>query len=519
MWMALLVLLACGIAMAEQPVVWYPARQAPDSQSAQPPSGAGGQQPSTPAGQPQEEKQPSAPPAQQPETPTSQQPAPPATPPRSSEDPRLDQPLQPLGPIEPAVPSTEAVQPAVPVLVPDTTPLNSPMELTLGSEGGRNYLYPSIRYTQFVDHSTGAPGAGTMAVMTPLGTLEFNHSWSRAQAMFTYSAGGTIFPTDSEFNSSFQSFNLTTGVQFGRWSLALADSASYLPESSFGYYGLNGLGGPSMGAGYLPNQSILTPQSPRVSNTVSVTLTRALSARSTLHFSGGWGILRYQGGGGGGLGFNNANYYNFSGGYDRTFGANSLGIAYLGSISDTGTTETITTHGVNLTYARRLTGRLALQLGGGPAVRIFDSPAFGSDSGPTWEVRAGLTYAVGRLMLSSTLYRYTTSVVGVLGGVNTFMWQTTAAHSLARVWNASGSFGIARNSTLSEVTVQNNFNTEFAYVQLTRLLGRETSVFISYNFQHQTSDFPLCLGCGTAFDRHVVGVGFEWHKKPLALGY
>ncbi len=511
-WMALLVLAACCTALAEQPVVWYPAQQQPDSQSAQPPSGQTGQQPSAPAGQPQGEAQPGTQPGQQPGVPPGvppgQQPATPA-----SSDPRLDQPLQPLGPIAPATQSSVPEQ-AAPVLAPDVTPLNSPMELTLGSEvGGRNYFTPSIRFTQFVDYTSGIPDQGTFAVMTPVGTIDLRHSWSRAQATLRYSAGGIVSPSNSDLNAAFQKFGLTTGLQFGRWSLTMADSASYTPESPFGYYGLSGFGPPPVGPGYLPNQSILT-QASQISNALSVTLARSLSARSTLHFSGGWAILRYQGGG-----ISNTDQYNYSAGYDRSFGANTLGIAYVGSIYNIGATETITTHGASLAYGRRLTGRLALQVSGGPVVYLVDNPAVGSDSAPSWNARAGLSYATRKMMLSSWFSRYTSAGAGVLAGADTLIWGTSVNRSFARVWNASAGFGVSRNSAFAESVAQNQFNTQFVYFQLGRPVGRESSVFISYNFQHQTSDLPLCTGCGNSFDRHVVGMGFEWHRRPIALGY
>jgi hypothetical protein len=109
-WMAVLVLSGGCMAMAEQPVVWYPAQQAQDSQSTQAPAGQAGQQPATQPGQQpgaQPGQQPGVQPGQQPGAQPGQQPDAPGSASGNMPDPRLDQPMQPIGPAEPAAQTTE----------------------------------------------------------------------------------------------------------------------------------------------------------------------------------------------------------------------------------------------------------------------------------------------------------------------------------------------------------------------------------------------------------------------------
>lgn len=502
--MALLVVLACCAASGEEPVVWYPAQQAPDSTQTQKASAPEGQQPApAPA--------PTAEPA-----PAGEQPAP--SPPGEAADPRVNQPLQPLDAATPVEQS--GAQPAA-AWVPDNTPLNTPQDLTLGrSLGGRSRIEPSIRVQQLVDATTGSTDYGTTPVTLLSGSAQLIQEWGRSHMTLNYGAGGTLFPDNWDRTTAFQQFGASLAFTLGRWDLRIADSGNYSPEASFGYYGFaggagSGAGG-GLGAGYIPNQTILTPQAARISNTATTTLAYQLSARSNLHFSGSFGILRFQEGG-----FTNTTNGTYSAGYDRSFGANSVGISYNGSLYYYGGTDrSIQTNGASLSFGRRIAGRLALQLAGGGGVRQVDDPALGSDSHPSWNVRGSLTYQVGRLNLATSLSRDTGSGAGVFGGSESFVWQASAARSLGRTWAGSANFGIARNTalTVSGLEPERIVNSQFFGVQVSHPFSRETSLYFSYNFQHQTSNTPVCAGCGTSFNRHVGGIGFEWHSRPWLVG-
>jgi len=513
----LVVTAACGLAMAGGPV-WYPAQQAPNPPAQQAPNPAPQQTPNAPEGQTTPAQTPQ-PPAAEP-TPTPEAPLAPI--PAPKEDTRTDQPMQPIEPVAPAgggssSSTAPSAAPQAAPMLPDTTPLNSPLEVGIGSlGGGRSYFMPSFRFSETAYKTTGIPGQTDVTnVMTMAGTGVWVHSWTRANLTLRSTGGGTIFPSQSDLNSWFDDLQMTLSWQIQRWSFILVDNGSYLPESPFGFYGTAGTGGGPLGPGYIPNGTLFTPVSPRYTNTASLTMSRPLSPRSTIHFSANWGILRFQGEA---IGLNNTDQVQYSAGYDRSLGRNTIGLAYNGAIYTTGgTSSSATTHSVNLAYSRRITGRMGLQVSAGPQVRIVDDPVLGTDTQPTWNVRAALQYALGKTSLSTSFSRNTGASAGVGGaGTQSAIWEASASRTLGRQWSTSGSFGISHNSTLqSPLLPERTFSEEFAYFEIGRMVGRSGSVYFSYNFQHQTTNFPICLGCGDSFDRHVLGMGFSWQGRPM----
>ncbi len=502
MWTLVLVLAASGIALAEQPAVWYPAQQAPDSQTAPSTPGAPGQQQ---PGNQQPGEQPGAPPGA-----SGAQSGMPA-----GNDPRVDQPMQPVESGQSSS-SQAAPAPEVTQMAPDTTPLNSPQNLTLGTPagtGGRSFLTPGLRASSSVSHTSGVPGLGTEAITDMSGTINAVHSWSHTTLNFDFTEGGDLYSDQTNLNASFSRYGIGLRFRQPRWSFELHDVGSYLPSSAFGFYGTQFLGSGAGGFGtpYMPNQSIYTEGS-RLDNTVMGESIFELSGKSSLHFSGSWGILRFQGGG-----LQNDDNLIFSGGYDHKIGgASTIGLSYIASLTTYGgSAETLDSHTVTLSYARRVTGKLALQVSAGPAIRLLDEPPLGSDSGVSWFLRTGLTYQMGKILWASSFTHYTSAGSGLLGGADTYQWNLGANRSLGRQMQGSANVGISRNSSLFLSGTQETFNYQFVGVQLLRVINREWSLFLSYNLQHQTSDAPACVGCVDSYTRHIVGLGFEWHGRPM----
>ena len=72
-------------------------------------------------------------------------------------------------------------------------------------------------------------------------------------------------------------------------------------------------------------------------------------------------------------------------------------------------------------------------------------------------------------------------------------------------------FGYARNPGFDTV---GSFDAIYGGVQLQRTLGRTASVYVNYNVQRQTSGIGCAL-CSADLMRHVIGVGFDWHMRPI----
>ncbi len=409
-----------------------------------------------------------------------------------------------------------------PPMVPDTRPLGGIQELSLGSSGeARSFLLPTFRVSQYVDSQPSLLGGGSVEAVTNLaGSVELQRIWSRADLRLNYTGGGTLYAQRSDLNSDFHQGGIALSWRMRRATFTLTDDATYTPESSFGYGGISGVGGlPTGGSSgpLLPGQSILTGRNRRISNTAAGQLQYTISGRSSIHFSGSYGILRFLG-----SGLNDSDQYGFGFGFDRQLSAfDTLGVVYHAELYRySGNSRNMDTHSVNLAYGRRITGKLALQLSGGPQIRMVEDPLFGSDTAASWSVRAGLTYQVARTGLSLSYSRDTTAGAGVFAGASTHTVEGSLKRQLSRVWAGSLSGGFSRNETLAGFSlIERAVNTKYAAFSLSRPLGHQFSIFFSYNVQHQTTNVPLCLGCGTSYLRHVGGIGLQWRLRPIPINW
>jgi hypothetical protein len=110
--------------------------------------------------------------------------------------------------------------------------------------------------------------------------------------------------------------------------------------------------------------------------------------------------------------------------------------------------------------------------------------------------------------------RTITSGSGVLNGALTTSGQGTADFSLSRNWSASLNSGVSLNQQLGYAQ---KYDLQFAGVVLNRNVGRYMSLFLTYDFQHQTTG-SVCTGpaCSYAGLRDVFGIGFAWKDHPIS---
>ncbi len=401
--------------------------------------------------------------------------------------------------------------------VPDTRPVTGALPLTLGTFGTeRSFLAPSFRFSQTVDSNPGiASGQSETVATTNLSaTAVLQRIWRRSQFSLNYTSGGSIYAGHSDLNGIFQGAQIQQAFQFRRWSLTLADDVTYTPESAFGYAGLSGGGASNLVPGTAPNQSILTNHSHQISNTAVGQVNYNLNNRSSLTISGNFGILRFPG-----SNLLESDQGGIQVGYNHNLNPrDSLGISYsLNLIRYPGvsTPQKLDSHNIQLAYSRRITGRLALQASGGPQINQLDEPILGSVTLVTWAARSSLIY---RFRKSEMQLSYSHGVgvgAGILGVTKTDQVQGTVTTRLTRTLSGSFSGGYAHNTNPQEV-VNSVFNTEFVSARLDRPLGHEATVFLNYTFQHQSTNVLAC-GLGCDLNRHIGGMGFEWHMRPLLI--
>lgn len=433
------------------------------------------------------------------------------------------------GPIEPLnQDETAKPQPSNDIVVPDTRPLTGAQQLGLGSaEGKRTFLLTGFRFTQSVDSNAAMRSGETSfgAVFNPGGDIALQRKSARSELALHYNAGGTFYtdstnlPDGASRNQMFHQFGVTQTFNFRRWSVLLSDALSYSPESTFAYFGsgygtipgMSGLGSNIAGlnSNLMPNQSILAGPTSQLANTAVGQLQYSFSARSSLTATGSYGVLYFPDND-----LMDGRQYNAMAGYNRILTSrDSIGLLYgYSSYSFEGTGQRMNNHLVQLSYARRLTGRLSLKLAGGPQINAFNTPGL-SDQRAYWSADAAAIYRRGRNEFSLNYIHSITGGSGVLMGAETSNLTAGVGRSLSRAWSGSLSFGYARNSGIS---VNRDYDAEYGTIELRRRLGAYAGLYFNYSIQSQ--GVGSCgLTCGDNALRHIFGVGFDWHFRPVRL--
>src|SRR5579863_7252546 len=348
-----------------------------------------------------------------------------------------DQSAQPTQPVQPAQPA-QPVQP-IPALrspmasgadngdsdqdsqslTPDTRPLAGAQDLSLGTPGGNHtYWQPHVSLTSTFDSNplaaTSQPGWTNWTSI--LGGINLHRDSQNNNLTLAYLGGGSFTTGGNGIgNMSFQTMALSEQVLWGRSTISFFDSLSYLPYAAFGYAGGTGIpipggGAIGLGNGFVPDQGILTAQTQSLSNAFITQVQISLTRRASLTFVGGYDVLRYF----------DTNLLNsggplFQAGYNyQLTREDTLSVFYrFNAFSYSNFNQSINNNSVQVAYARRITGRLALHVGAGPSFATFQTPITGNSgsngtgsgtgsggTGPTsqtfFSVNAGLIYQWGR---------------------------------------------------------------------------------------------------------------------------
>jgi hypothetical protein len=361
------------------------------------------------------------------------------------------------------------------------------------------------------------------------GNVSLLDTWSHAQLSMNYSGGGG-FSTDSTQGSSYlHQFDLTQTFEGRKWKLQFIDQFSYLPDSQFGFGGMTNLSTPGVGGSiaptvpglqnnYLPNQSIFSSIGPRYSNSFVAQAVYALSRRTSITAAGSYGLMRFVDSGNinsddeiANLGFN----------YIVTK-KDTLGVLYrFTAYQYSGNPQRINDHVVNVAYGRKVTGRLALQLFGGPDITTFQIPIGNVTKRVSASGGATLIYAMSRSGLSLTYNRGVSNGSGVLVGSSIDQISGSMNRGLGRVWRGSINFGYAKNRSVAQNQTQNSagFDSYFAGGGLERPLGRDATFSLGYTAYTQGTTHAVCTpgACSTSSTQHQISLGFTWHTRPNVL--
>ena len=256
-------------------------------------------------------------------------------------------------------------------VAPDTTSLTGVQNFSLGIPTTRSYWQPhvwTIAGTADSNALETAQGSGWGAQASISGGVDAYRTSGNSALSLGYTGGGTFSNESGVGNGIVQELNVSDKLSFRREALSFFDELSYLPESSFGYGGLGGstIGGSlpgGTGVGY--GQTILTGQGQNIENAFATEVDVYLTGRSSLTFVGGYTLLHY-------FDSNLLDYgdTNARAGYNyQLTRKDTIAISYLFSdFQYSNFDQSFSTHTVQGSYGRRVTGRLAFQIAAGPQV-------------------------------------------------------------------------------------------------------------------------------------------------------
>jgi hypothetical protein len=399
-----------------------------------------------------------------------------------------------------------------------------------GAGGGHSYILPAFQLAGYAATNPGGATARLNGNASVLGSITLQSVRKQSQFNLDY-AGGEYFYS-SYTNRTFHRLGVSEAVASRHWELQLSDYVSYLPESPFGFAGFGGVGSLGLGlGGYVPsgpvldptlgpNQTILTGRTRQLSNIAVAQAEYHPRTRSAITLTGGYGSLHFLD-----AGFIDSNYWTASAGYNYALTRrDTLAASYTQTSIDLhANNANIVLRGGDLEYGRKLASRLYLKLSAGPTLSRSSFPAVGVATRWFWRTSDSLNYRLSdRGTWAVSYVRYATSGSGVLLGARSDLATFTMDRELSRTLDGSADFGYARHRSLSG---QPGINGGFKFdiwqggLNLGRRLGLRTGVYVHYSLQRQNSDRPICFEnrCETAFLRHVVGIGVNWHSRPLRL--
>jgi hypothetical protein len=416
-------------------------------------------------------------------------------------------------------------------LQPDNRPLTGIQTPTLGSQQFRHsYWVPGFQYGNQIQSRTLAPGnspQGWSSTNYLAGNLSVLSTWSRAQLALNYSGGGFLSTDEALGNGNYQALGIIQAFNWGRWQLQFLDQFSYIPEALFGFggairLGVPGINGslapalPGLSANLVPSQSILSSTGTRYSNTSAVEATYALTPRASITMAGSYGFLRFV----------------QPGNFDSAETVANIGYDYLLTRKDTlgvfyrftgfhydGTPQAIGNQIVNFAYGRKITGRLALQLSGGPGIASYRVPINGNTNQVLPYVSASLTYGVRGGQLSLGYTHGVSGGSGTLVGANTDQLMFSANQLIGRSWTFLGSLDYARNRSLAKnpTSDSQSIGSWVVTAGLARQFGPKLSLTFGYTALIQTSNQACIAPCNTNFTQNQISLGFQWNTRPFVI--
>ena len=417
--------------------------------------------------------------------------------------------------------------------LPDSRPLTGVQSSTLGSpELRHSYWVPGFEYGNFI-RSTGTQNPAVLSWNSTSyvgGGLDLLQAWRHALLSVSYSGGGFLSSDNGVGNGHYHQVGLVQQFDWRKWQLSFIDQFAFLPQTQFGFgagsnLSIPGIGG-TLGAQptglqstYLPSQSIYTALGPRYSDAFVTEIGYRVSPRASLTVAGSYGFLSFTEPG-------NIDTKDaiFSAGYGYEVSRHdTLGVLYrFSAYHFVGEPQAIGDHAVQLAYGRKITGRIALQIFGGPEITQLRFPIGASTRRISGSGAANLTFAVAKRTNLSAGYTHGVSGgSGVFTGAISDQIQGGLDHQITRLWHGGVHFGYSRNTTVlqSASVTAPHYNTWYVGGNLERPLGLYATFSLAYTAYLESSN-QIISSVGTpltSYTQHQITVEFRWHARPFVI--
>ena len=415
---------------------------------------------------------------------------------------------------------------------PDRGPVTGVQSATVGtSELRHSYWVPGLQYgnTAQTNAVSSSQTSGWTTTNYASGNLSLLEAWGHALLGANYTGGGFFSSDSGQGTGQYHQFSSALEIDQRRSQILVIEQFSYLPQTAFGFGGTTGLAVPGIAGAlavplpalqqqFVPGQTFLSAIGPRYSSSSAAQLTYAVTRRSSINVAVVYGILRFSDPGNIS---NDTEILNVGYNYALTR-KDSLGLLYrFTAFHYPGNPQAMGDEVAQFMYARRITGRLALNLGGGPDVTRFRLSVNGIRQSISGGGAASLSYAFAKSSVGMNYSHGVSSGSGVFAGSSTDELIATWGRPLSRAWVASLNLGYARSSTI--VTLKGlsspSYSSWLTGVGLNRPLGRTATFSIGYQAQIQASNGLLCApsGCQTTQMANQIQMSLQWHAPPQVL--
>jgi hypothetical protein len=350
-------------------------------------------------------------------------------------------------------------------------------------------------------------------------------------------AGGVILANQSgQGTTGYISGAISQGYITRSWNFNISDSVSFLPQSpTTGLSGIPGVGDlgltPVQGPAQGPAGGVLSISGNRVANSITGSAERQIGRVTSISGSGSWSLFHFLGDNASTVGLVDNNMVSGTVAVNRRLDArSSMSVnAEYGTFSYSGsstglTLPDITTRGINLSYQRLLSRTLSVNVSGGPQwVSSSNSTLIPSNINAA--VSAGLSYSRGLTTASIGYSRGVSAGSGVLAGALTDNVYASLGHTYGRKWVAALTAGYTHSTGLTQLkvqqslgTVNQNYDTTFGGIQVTRGFTPHISGFASYEAQHQVSNNAVAQPNALNGTSQTIGIGITFTPRSTRLG-